>query len=202
LLRGSLHAHIDHFDAPLPHRLYGAGLTTLSTPPIVEARHEHYAACFGDLIGRGETDCAVSKGFQVTRLRLGAHPDTEVDFYNTHLEAGEDAEDHAVRESQLDALIAALGSYSFARAVVLVADTNASQRQLQRLLDAARLRDACREVACEDPERIERVLVRSNTRLRLDVRDWRLEGAFFDLEGEPLSDHPAVSAQLAWSLAP
>src|SRR5687768_5001163 len=86
LTMDSMHAYLEHYDDPLPNRLYGAGLTILSNPDVVDVHAQHYIACFGELLGPGLTDCVASKGFHVTRLKLAQG--VEIDFYNTHMDAG------------------------------------------------------------------------------------------------------------------
>jgi endonuclease/exonuclease/phosphatase family metal-dependent hydrolase len=199
LTADSEHAYLEHFDAPLPNRLYGAGLTVLSAYEIAEYEQTHYVACFGELLGPGLTDCVASKGFQRARLRLAEG--VEVDFYNTHMDAGGGAEDEQAREAQIDALLESFAQASAGRAVIYVGDTNASPSQLERLIEGADLRDACDEVGCPEPGRIERTFVRSGDGVHLTVQAWRTEPAFVQADGWPLSDHPAVSADIAWQRA-
>lgn len=202
LTAASTYPYEAYFADPLPNRLYGPGLTALSAYPVVETYHQHYSVCFGELIGPGLTDCVASKGFQVLRMQLSAAPGGELDVYNTHMDAGGGAEDQHAREVQIDELLHAMLGYSAERALVFVADTNASPAQLERLVVGAGLRDACEVVDCPEPGRIERILVRGSRELEVSVTQWRNEPAFVDSAGTPLSDHPAVSAEIAWRIEP
>jgi endonuclease/exonuclease/phosphatase family metal-dependent hydrolase len=189
------------FDAKVDTtRVYGAGLTVFANPVELEHHDEHYTACNG--VFDAKNDCLSSKGFQLVRLELASG--VEVDVYNTHLDAGGSNGDDAAREAQVDQLLASLGSRSASRAVIVMGDTNLEEDDpdeaptLARLLADAGLSDACDAVGCAEPGRIERILFRGGDAVDLGVVSWTNEPAF-DNGGEPLSDHPAVSATFAWT---
>jgi len=54
----------------------------------------------------------------------------------------------------------------------------------------------------EEPGRIERVMFRAAESLELAVESWSKEPAFFDAEGIPVSDHPAIAVEFSWSAEP
>ena len=180
-------------------RVYGSGLAVLARAELVEVFTEHYRQCHG--LVDSSSDCLASKGFQVVRLRLGG---AELDVYNTHHEAGGGAEDNAVRTDQVSQVLESIDGRSAGRAVLFMGDTNLRPSdppdaiELQRYADAG-LRDACEEIACPETDHIDRFLLRDSDELALEVLGWANEEAFFDGDGVPLSDHPAISAEIGWS---
>ena len=130
-------------------------------------------------------------------------PGYEVDIYNTHLDAGGGSDDDAARAAQVDQLLAAIAALSDGRAILLMGDLNLEDDDpneaptLDHLITTAALTDACEAVGCSEPGRIERILFRSGTSVSLDAMTWTNEPAF-ENGGQPLSDHPAISATLAW----
>lgn len=189
------------FDAKVdPSRVYGAGLSVFGDSMMLSPHHEHYGACNG--VFDGANDCLSSKGFQMVRYELATG--AEVDVYNTHLDAGRGSGDDEARADQVDQLLDAIATLSAGRAVVVMGDMNLEEDDpnewptLELLIQDAGLTDACDAVACSEPGRIERILFRSGDTVDLAPQAWTNEPAFFD-GNEPLSDHPAVSATLAWS---
>ncbi len=183
-----------------PERFYGSGLAVLTGLPASQIYAEHFTACNGTV--DGASDCLASKGFQVVRLSL-AHG-VELDVYNTHLEAGSGEDDNAARQAHVDQLVASLNGRSEGRAVVFTGDTNLHLSDpvdaplLDQLRDDAGLIDACESVGCDEPDRIDRIFVRSGSDLALEVVDWAVDERFVDAEGLPLSDHDAIRATLRW----
>ena len=55
------------------------------------------------------------------------------------------------------------------------------------------------EVGCSEPDHIDRLMFREAAGLSLEPLEWTNELDFFDSDGVPLSDHPALSAVFAWS---
>lgn len=191
------------FDATVStDRYYGSGLSVLAGQPVIERRDTHYSTCSGTL--DGASDCLASKGFQVARLQVGAD---QIDFYNTHLEAGGGPEDDAARSVQVDQLIEALTGYSAGQAVVFTGDFNlrASDpedlQELQRLQEASGLIDACEALDCDEPDHIDRVFFRGSASMALTPQTWTNQSpGFVDRDGVDLSDHPPISASMAWEV--
>ena len=147
-------------------------------------------------------DCLASKGFQMMRLRVGAG---SVDVYNTHHEAGGGDEDNAVREGQVDEVLAAMTEWSAGRAVLFLGDFNLHGDDpedlpaLERYWDFG-LEDSCELLGCTDPGRIDRALIRSGDDLTLTPTSWEVPEHFVDEQEEPLSDHDPVAVGFEWSL--
>ena len=161
---------------------------------------EHFTGCNGIL--DDASDCLASKGFQVLRVSLGGET---LDLYNTHHEAGGAAVDRAVREEQVDAIIASMDGRSAGRAVLLMGDTNLRWSDpedvpgLEAYRDAGLL-DACDLTHCSEPDHIDRFLMRSSDTLDITATDWWRDERFIDANGEELSDHPAIGGRFAWSV--
>jgi len=206
----------DILDAPSEHslrvrfselydvdRVYGSGLALWSPFREVEHQQLHYGSCHGLL--EASSDCFASKGFQALRQELA--PGLEVDFYNTHLEAGGGDEDNAVRAQQVSMLVESLSGWSAGRAVVFTGDFNLHGDDpediplLDLLTGEAGLSDSCVEVGCPEPERIDRLFFRASDAVLLEALSWTRESAFIDEQGVDLSDHDALSARFAWSSA-
>lgn len=189
------------FAEPLEARFYGSGLSILSRFELLDHQHHHYTACNGRF--DSASDCLASKGFQVARIRLS--PGVELDVYNSHLEAGNSAEDDVVRSSHVDEILDVMTTYSAGRALIFLADTNLHADQptdathLRRLEQTAGLLDACETVSCPEPGRIDRIMYRDSDSVSLEISTWQVEAAFFDSDGTPLSDHDAISATINWS---
>lgn len=189
------------FGEPLADRFYGAGLAVFAGMEAVDALSIYYETCNGTF--DGASDCLASKGFQVARLALG--PGAALDVYNTHMEAGNSAEDDASRAAQLDMVLAQLASFSADNAVLLLGDTNLGGDDpedvplIDRLMAEGGFTDACDAVACPEPGRIDKILLRDGGGLRLAVESWAIDPAFVDSEGTPLSDHEAITARIRWS---
>jgi len=179
---------------------FGDGLSQFSVLPFEPLEREPWRACHG--LFDSYNDCLTPKGFTFTRQTLAAG--VEVDVYNVHLDAGGSEGDRTAREAQVAQLIAAITEHSKARAVLLAGDTNIRGRQselLQQLEQKTGLVDVCRSLHCPEPQRIDRIYVRSSPQLTWQPRRWSLDRHFIDDHGAPLSDHLAVTADLDWSSA-
>lgn len=181
-------------------RAYGSGLALLAPGGAVDIEHHHYSACNGVL--DGASDCLASKGFQRVRLDLGG---AVIDVYNTHMEAGSGPDDHAAMAVHVDELLTAFAvSADHDVPVLFLGDTNLRDSepddlvQVQRLKDAG-LRDACDEVGCAEPGRIDRVMLRDAGGITLTAESWQVAPGFFDGDGVPLSDHDPIVVQVGWS---
>ena len=106
--------------------------------------------------------------------------------------------------TQVEQLVASLNGRSQNQAVLFLGDTNlhaseAADAVLISLLEEeGGLVDSCGLVACDEPDHIDRIFVRDSSSLTLTVERWQVEDAFFDSDGIPLSDHPAISARIRW----
>lgn len=179
-------------------RVYGAGLSQLSRTEVVDYYEEHYDQCNG--VFDGSSDCLASKGFQVLTLSLGGE---ELDFYNTHHEAGGGDEDVAARSSQVDQVIAAVAARSSDRAVLYTGDFNLRPSDIEDVEPLARYDEAglprsCDLLDCAESDHIDQLRLRSSPTLEVWPIAWSRETVFVDGDGADLSDHPAVSITLGW----
>jgi endonuclease/exonuclease/phosphatase family metal-dependent hydrolase len=197
------HVETHWFDDPVDEsRVYGAGLTFLTYPTTTAYDEAHYAECNGVL--DGASDCLASKGWQRITLQLGAG---QLSILNTHHEAGGGEADDAARRSQVLEVIEAIDALD-GHAIVVLGDTNlrpsdpADVDELQLYADAG-LRDACTEVSCDQPDEIDRFLVRDGDGLTLTVDSWAdLSPTFRFPEGDDMADHPPLEMVLSWANAP
>jgi hypothetical protein len=188
-------------------RFYGSGLAVFSDLIEVSHHHQHYTTCNGAL--DGASDCLASKGFQRVTLLLGTWGEEpiEVDVWNTHFEAGGGDADIEARAAHVDDLVTAMIEQSAGRAMIFTADQNLSPwndpedvEPYARLTDEVGLSDACALLECDDPDHIDKVMIRGGDRVELTAEAWAVPAEFFDAEGERLSDHPAISARVRWSI--
>ena len=184
------------FDAD---RAYGSGLGQLSrVGALVEVFEEHYTTCNGVI--DSSSDCLASKGFQVLRLSLGG---AELDFVNTHHEAGGGEDDEAARTAQVDQVLASVQGRSADRAVIFAGDLNMRWSdppdaiELQKYVDTG-MRNSCDELGCAEPDRIDQIWVRDSAELKLTVSDWAVEERLVDADGLELSDHEGIGLTVHW----
>ncbi len=180
-------------------RVYGAGLTFLAYDPVTDYAERHYAECNGVL--DGASDCLASKGVQRITVELGTGT---LSILNTHHEAGGGEADDAARRSQVLEVIDTIDALS-GHAIVLLGDTNLRPSdpqdadELQLYADAG-LRDACTEVTCDQPDEIDRFLIRDGDGLSLTVDSWADRSATFRFDnGDDMSDHPPIETVLSWT---
>jgi Endonuclease/Exonuclease/phosphatase family len=176
---------------------YGDGLSQFAILPFTPLERETWRACNG--IVSAYLDCLTPKGFTFTHQTLA--PGVSVDVYNLHLDAGGSAGDAHAREAQIEQLIAAINRHSAGSALLVAGDTNIRGHQrglLQHFEQQTGLVDVCAALNCEQPQRIDRLFFRGSSALRWLPRTWRLDSRFVDAEGQPLSDHLAVTAELDW----
>jgi endonuclease/exonuclease/phosphatase family metal-dependent hydrolase len=176
----------------------GSGLTILSgwkREDLLELVNRPYRECAG-WIG-GANDCLATKGFQRMRLRLPGGG--ELDFVNTHLDAGGSSADREVRRAQLEQLRRSIESEVAAGALILAGDLNLDAADSEDVV----LRDAfTRALGLADSgarggnrwRRLDYILYRSGVGLELEVVEAG-EDASFVHEDAPLSDHPAIFAR-------
>ncbi len=202
---GSSHPTQLWFDATVEDRVYGSGLSLFAPFERVEFNPVHYTD--GNGVLDGASDCLASKGLLAARLELA--PGVEVDFLNTHLEAGGGDEDDAARVTQIEQVVELLQGWSADRAVVFTGDFNLhvgddpDDAQLDRLMVGGGLSDSCAAIDCDDPTHIDRIFVRDSEQLTWTVDGWRdLSAEFLDDDGVDLSDHPPLEATLSWRWEP
>ena len=179
----------------------GDGLNRLARYQFSEFVREAWLDCNG-LVDQG-SDCLTKKGFSAGLHHLANG--VWVDIYNLHMDAGSNGADYAAREKQTQQLLIAIASRSKDMAIIVTGDTNmkvADEPVLQALLAGAALKDACRELNCPEPNRIDRVMFRNSKALTLTPKNWRVDQTFVDSSGGPLSDHEAVGVDFDWDFQP
>jgi hypothetical protein len=192
----------------------GDGLSIFANRPLHDVARIPWRTCFG-MFDSG-SDCLTPKG--LVALRVEVAPETYVDVYDLHADAGQSAGDMAARASNLVQLAEALQLRSLGRAVIVAGDFNSRytrEELMPTLLAATGLRDVWIErvrggdvppvgdaVACASQtddaacEHIDRILYRSGDAVRLTPLSYAVEGAkFVDAQGMQLSDHRPVSAR-------
>lgn len=177
----------------------GSGLTILSRHPAAgDPIAAPYDVCNGWL--SAANDCLGHKGFLHVRLRL---PDaSELDVWNTHLDAGRGDADRTAREAQLAMLASAIESRSRGRALLVGGDFNlewnepADRALLERFGQRLGLGIAAQTPRGGWDGHLDYLLVRSEGTRCLDVVDSGKDGAFEDGDARPLSDHPAIRVRL------
>lgn len=176
----------------------GDGLNRFATAPFAGHVREAWTECNG--VFGAANDCLTTKGFSYARHTVA--PGVDIDLYNLHMDAGRDDGDIAARTAQVDQLLVAIASRSDGRAIIVTGDTNMKdddEAVLQTLMSGAGLSDACRQLGCPEPMRIDRVMFRSSADVELDVANWRVDESFVNDSGEPLSDHEAVAVDFSWT---
>jgi hypothetical protein len=173
-----------------PSALLSDGLNRFSDHPFTPVERQRWLTC-----GIASADCFSLKGFSVATTTFA--DGFEVDVYNLHLDAGR--EDFGIREDNVAELTAHILEHSDGRAVIVGGDFNLhldrdpDAAQFAGLLADAGLTDACTELACDEPNRIDRVIFRSSDDVTISALEWHNEAPVFTRDdGEPLSDHDPV----------
>jgi endonuclease/exonuclease/phosphatase family metal-dependent hydrolase len=179
---------------------FGDGLSQFARLPFAGIFREAWRSCHG--IVDSYFDCLTPKGFTFARVALGAN--ISVDIYNLHMDAGASPGDVSARAAQIEQLGRALERFSAGQAVIVAGDTNMGPDEPALGIFQVRfeLVDVCRKLSCPDPGRIDRVLYRSSPGVNLQARRWRLDKAFVDRKGRPLSDHLPVAVDFDWKSSP
>jgi endonuclease/exonuclease/phosphatase family metal-dependent hydrolase len=200
LSSGSSHQESHRFSEPLEDRVYGSGLSVFSNLTTTTQTGVHYTECHGTV--DSASDCLASKGFQWLKIEMA---NKTLHVYNTHMEAGGGPEDEAVRATQVRELIDHVNQNTGTDSVLLVGDTNlhpndaVDQPLIDDLLQDLGLKDTCAEAGCGEPNHIDRIFYRSSNALDLRAINWSNEEMFQDVNGAPLSDHPAISVEFNWA---
>ncbi len=176
----------------------GSGLTILSRwgrENLVLVVSRAYGQCAG-WIG-GANDCLATKGFQRMRIRLPGG--AELDFVNTHLDAGRGAEDREARRRQLDLLRRSIEAEVAGGPLILGGDLNldAANPEDVALRDAFTSALGLADSGARGRSRwptLDYIFYRSGGGLELEVVEAG-EDASFVHEDAPLSDHPAIFAR-------
>jgi hypothetical protein len=72
------------------------------------------------------------------------------------------------------------------------------QEVLASFMKRAGLVDACQELTCDNPSRIDRVMYRGSPGLELHAARLAVDSRFVTQAGKDLSDHKAVGVVLEW----
>jgi hypothetical protein len=201
LLRDAQHAYRSR--SMRPRSFVGDGLNQFSRFEFAALHRVRWERCNGYV--SSATDCLADKGFSFSKLRLA--PGLELHLYNLHADAGMGGLDVGTRRSNFEQLARYMGQHSKGEAVIVAGDTNlrtfdpGDERTLLDFLESVGLRDACRLQSClniEGLEYIDRVMFRGSPRVALSVTGLSEDPAFVDAAGLPLSDHPAMGAEVRW----
>lgn len=187
-----------HKSTPMPNASptsLGDGLNVLSRVAFTDFSRTKWTKCNGTFDQKN--DCLTSKGF--ARFVVDVGGGRTVDVYDAHFDAGRTDADAAARDAQVTQLTQAIAARSAGKAVIVAGDTNmkaSDEPTFQKLLTTAGLTCACRSISCAEPQRIDRVMFRSSTSVKLSAKSWHVE-SFVDAAGNPLSDHEPVSVEMA-----
>mgnify|MGYP001826557104 CR=1 FL=1 len=173
----------------------GSGLTILSRwgrENLVESVSRAYGQCSGWI--SGASDCLATKGFQRMRIRLPGG--AELDFVNTHLDAGREAEDREVRRGQLELLRRSIEAEVEQGPLILAGDLNllAADPEDAALRDAFTSALGLADSGARGGSRwptLDYIFYRSGGGLELEVVEAGEDLSFVHGEA-PLSDHPAI----------
>jgi endonuclease/exonuclease/phosphatase family metal-dependent hydrolase len=185
--------------AQLPILGQGAGLTILSRHPSSrEPIATPYGVCNGWV--SAANDCFGNKGYLHVRLAL---PDgSELDVWNTHLDAGPGDADRAARARQLAMLADAIESQSGGRPLLVGGDFNlewshaADRALLEEFARRLDLTIAAQTAAGDWDSQLDYLLVRAAPERCIEAREPGKDESFRDTAERPLSDHPAIGARL------
>jgi endonuclease/exonuclease/phosphatase family metal-dependent hydrolase len=176
---------------------FGDGLSLFGRLPLGDVSRSRWTACHG--VVDAYFDCLTPKGFAFSRVEPS--PGAFFDVYNVHLDAGASDADVQARREQLRQLVEAIALSSADRPLVLGGDFNLTTRELadfKQSMSRIGLVDACDELRCGQAQRLDRILFRSSSNLRLTPRTWRIAAGFRDSHGRPLSDHEPVAVVFRW----
>jgi len=185
---------LPHFSPP-----YGAGISIFVREPLViagDVDRKAFGICRGWFGSDG--DCWARKGYQRVGIRMPNG--SEIDLYNTHLEAGGNARAVKIRKKQLDVLARAIEARPRTRALIVAGDFNSSlkrPRDRETLLAFRHrldLRDTGARPELRSWRALDYILYREGTATALRVEQAGEAGEFVDRD-RALSDHPALYAR-------
>lgn len=177
---------------------FGDGLSLFSKLPLGDVKRDGWTTCHG--VYDSYSDCLTPKGFAHTRLELA--PSVPVDIYDAHFDAGPGPGDRKARAQQLEQLLQAIEQRSAGRALVLGGDFNLMGDELpgfRKRMAQLGIVDACDELRCAEPRRLDRILLRGNNAVTLKAKSWRVAPGFRDASGRALSDHEPVVVTVSWA---
>jgi endonuclease/exonuclease/phosphatase family metal-dependent hydrolase len=185
--------------------LFQTGLVTFARPRLRAVTRGSLGACAGWL--DRANDCLADKGF--LRVRLALENGAELDFWNLHLDAGQDATDREARDVQLRRLAKRVREVSGDGPLVVAGDFNldeanpADRALLARFAGELSLADSGARAAAVGAfahKQIDFILYRSGGEVALEPEEVGEAREFSD-GPTPLSDHPALFARLRVSAA-
>lgn len=197
---------------------FGSGLNSLQHQPYAALDRVTWDDCWIN-----QADCLTPKGFTFHRAQIA--PNTWIDVYNLHADAGDDSLDEAARRGNLEQLTAYISEHSAGNAVLVMGDTNTRYtREGDRISDFAAangLTDAWVELVRngDEPDRgspalgcpdvnpgvecevVDKVLYRDGLGVDLSATSYRNLDADFreDGTGLMLSDHFPIAVDFAWT---
>jgi endonuclease/exonuclease/phosphatase family metal-dependent hydrolase len=181
----------------------GSGLMRFSRTPFSDFKRFKWPTCSG--IFTRDSDCLARKGF--SRARHEISPGQFVDIYNLHADAGGHIKDKRARYAQFKFLLEEMNRFSKERAVIVVGDWNLLHEDADdeliffSFLKGGKLSYMCETLTCEKSGlgSLDRVVFRSGRHLQLSIGNlYGQENNFFDVKGDPLSDHGALSMSFQW----
>ncbi len=189
----------------------GSGLREFSYTPYTKLGNLSWQDCHGVI--KAQNDCLTRKGFTYGKKYLHEEnlPNTSVDIYNVHFDAGSEPGDYEARQKQLNQLSAFLTQRSEDQAVIIAGDFNMHGRKdnildneemknFSLFLSKHRLKDATQKLSSpeEREDRLDRILYRGNKALKLTLKKTGIPTDFVDMRGFPLSDHRPFFANFAY----
>jgi endonuclease/exonuclease/phosphatase family metal-dependent hydrolase len=179
----------------------GSGLTFLASLPGERDPHVDnipYGVCSG-WFGNAN-DCFATKGFQHARVELDQAG--TVHFVNTHLDAGDAAEDREARRQQLEILREYLAKHVAGEALILGGDLNLDEANpedmelLETFTTALGLTNTGARAAADNSWTVlDYLYYRDGDETAVRILDAG-EASEFQESGVPLSDHPALFVRI------
>jgi hypothetical protein len=177
----------------------GDGLNRFSNLFFEDHIRVPWVDCHGEL--DCSSDCLATKGFSVARTAVA--PDTWVDIYNLHAEAGGCPEDLVSREDGFTQLADHILEHSEGMAVIVAGDFNLHESDpvdldlLEQFYSSTELTDVCGFLDCGF-QQIDKIAFRNTGSLLFTPDNWWIPGEFLHESGQDLSDHLPVAAHFSW----
>jgi hypothetical protein len=194
-------------DPTRPSALVADGLNRMSRFPFGEITRVRWVNCFGgiDTSDGGAADCLSQKGFSVARTSFAEGVD--VDVYNLHGEAGSTPLDVQYSAEDYVQLAAFMNQHSVGRPIIVGGDFNLHSDEepdstvYDTFLAATGLTDVCQVVDCgDDADEIDKFAFRGGGEIQITALSHQFEREKFQRgDGEPLSDHDALTVTFEWS---